>query len=87
MTERFHEINTPKPTINWPVILFLIVQTGGAIWWMAATSTTLDSLKESRREAVEDNKTLSLQIGDLKLKLQHVQDMLDNGWRPVSPIK
>lgn len=87
MTERFHDLTAPRPTYNWPVILFLAVQTGGGIWWMATTSITLDNLKDANKSYSDDNKTLSLQVSDLKLKLQHVQDMLENGWRPVTPIK
>lgn len=54
---------------------------------MATTSITLDNLKDANKSYSDDNKTLSLQVSDLKLKLQHVQDMLENGWRPVTPIK
>ena len=40
--------------VNWPVILFLIVQTSAAVWWAASVSTSIGFLKENiNRDSLE----------------------------------
>jgi hypothetical protein len=78
MTERIHEATAPKPTYNWPVILFLIGQTGAAIWFGSWLNTSVVNLSvqiqriEMARDRAHEARDREFQRLDDKVETQRL---------------